>query len=196
MLYDSFEIDVLADGLYWPWQARTDEVFQRSVRERQRKVDPMTEQQHSEMTHMSRRHALGAIAKAPISLYGLTVLGATRAVTAEEVLPLCAAGLLACRELINEGEIATVKSTLSVYLPALVGFVRQPVHSQRAARLAAQGYLLATSVASHVGRLDKMQQFSKEACRYAQQAQDVNLEVVALIRLAVTTTMPIVHARH
>jgi hypothetical protein len=146
----------------------------------------MTEQQHSEMTHMSRRQALGAIAQAPISLYGLTVMGATRPVAAEEVLPLCAAGLIACRELINEGDVASVKPVLSVYLPALISFVQQPAHSQRAARLAAQGYLLAFSVAEHMGKIDKMEQFCKQACLYAQQAQDVNLEVVALIRLAVT----------
>jgi tetratricopeptide (TPR) repeat protein len=135
---------------------------------------------------MSRRHALRAIAKVPISLYGLTVMGTTRVVAAEEVLPLCAAGLIACRELINEGDIAAVKSILSVYLPVLVGFVQQPSHAQRAARLAAQGYVLATAVAEHMGRLDKMEQFCKQARLYAQQAQDVNLEFAALIRLAVT----------
>ncbi len=186
ILYDTFEVEVLADGLHRPSQARTDEQFQCSVLERLRKVDTMTEQENSDSTHISRRHALRAIAKAPISLYGLTVVGATRPVAAEEVLPLCAAGLVACRELINEGEIATVKSTLSAYLPALVGFVQQPVHSQRAARLAAQGYLLATSVAEHMSRLDRMEQFCKQASMYAQQAQDVNLEFVALIRLADT----------
>jgi tetratricopeptide (TPR) repeat protein len=68
----------------------------------------------------------------------------------------------------------------------LVGFVQQPSHAQRAARLAAQGYVLASSVAAHMGKIDKMEQFCKQACLYAQQAQDVNLEVVALIRLAVT----------
>jgi transcriptional regulator with XRE-family HTH domain len=185
VLYDTFEVEVLAEGLHWSARVGTDELLQQSVLGRLRRVDVMTEQ-NSESAHMSRRQALRAIAKAPISLYGLTVVGATRPVAAEEVLPLCAAGLIACRELINEGDIASVKSILSVYLPALVSFVQQPMHSQRAARLAAQGYLLATSVASHVGRLDKMEQFCKQACRYAQQAQDVNLEVVALIRLAVT----------
>jgi transcriptional regulator with XRE-family HTH domain/tetratricopeptide (TPR) repeat protein len=186
VVYGSFEIDVLAEGLHWRSQVGTDEVLQQRVRERLREVDTMTEQHNSEMMRMSRRQALGAIAKAPISLYGLTVVGATRPVAAEEVLPLCAAGLIACRELINEGDIASVKSTLSVYLPTLVGFVQQPAHTQRAARLAAQGYLLATSVAEHMGRLDKMEQFSKEAYTYAQQARDVNMEVVALILLAVT----------
>ncbi|MBV9689253.1 MAG: helix-turn-helix transcriptional regulator [Ktedonobacteraceae bacterium] len=186
VLYDSFEIEVLADGLHWSSQASTDELFQCSVLERLRKVDTMTEQQNSDNARISRRHALRAIAKAPISLYGLTVLGATRTVAVEDVLPLCAAGLVACRELINEGDITSVKSILSLYLPALISFVQHPSYTQRAARLAAQGYLLATSVASHLGRLDKMQQFSKEACMYARQAQDVNLEVVALIRLAVT----------
>jgi transcriptional regulator with XRE-family HTH domain/tetratricopeptide (TPR) repeat protein len=186
VVYGSFEIDVLAEGLHWRSQTGTDEMFQQRVRERLRRVDTMTEQQNGEMTHMSRRQALGAIAQAPISLYGLTVMGATRPVATEEVLPLCAAGLVACQELINEGDIATVKSTLSLYLPALISFVQQPAHSQRAARLVTQGYLLAFSVAEHMGKIDKMEQFCKQACLYAQQAQDVNLEVDALIRLAVT----------
>ncbi|MBV9688224.1 MAG: hypothetical protein JO202_00785 [Ktedonobacteraceae bacterium] len=55
----------------------------------------MIEQQSSDSTHMSRRHALRATAKAPISLYGLTVLGVTRTVVAEDMLPSCAAGLVA-----------------------------------------------------------------------------------------------------
>jgi transcriptional regulator with XRE-family HTH domain len=189
IVYGSFEIDVLAEGLRWPSQATTDELLQHSVLERLRKVDAMTEQHNSEITRMSRRQALGAIAQAPIGLYGLTVMGATRPVAAEEVLPLCAAGLVACQELINEGDIAMVKSTLSLYLPALVGFVQHPSYTQRAARLAAQGYLLATSVASHLGRLDKMEQFSKAAHTYAQQAQDGTLEFAALIRLADTYDM-------
>jgi transcriptional regulator with XRE-family HTH domain len=185
-LYDSFEMEVLADGLHRPSQVGTDELFQRSVLERLRKVDVMTEQQNSDNARISRRHALRAIAKAPISLYSLTVVGATCAVALEDVLPLCAAGLVACQELIDEGDIASVKSILSVYLPALVSFAHQSSHAQRAARLAAQGYVLATAVAAHLGRLDKMEQFSKEAHIYAQQAQDVNLELAALIRLAVT----------
>jgi len=146
----------------------------------------MIEQQNNDSARISRRHALRAIAKAPISLYGLTAVGTTRVVAAEEVFPLCAAGLIACQELINEGDIASVKSILSVYLPSLVSFVQQPSHTQRAARLAAQGYVLATAVAEHMGRLDKMEQFSKEAHSYAQQAQDVTLELATLIRLAVT----------
>ncbi len=186
VLYDRFEVEVLAEGLHWTEQTGTDEVFQQRVRERLRKVDVMTEQQNSEMAHVSRRHALRAIAEVPISLYGLTVVGATRAVAVEEVLPLCAAGLVACRELINEGDIASVKSILSVYLPALISFAQQPSYTQRATRLDTQGYLLAFSVAEHMGRLDKMEQFSKEACMYARRAQDVNLEVVALMRLADT----------
>ncbi|MBV9688883.1 MAG: helix-turn-helix transcriptional regulator [Ktedonobacteraceae bacterium] len=76
MLYDSFEVEVIADGLHW--QAGTDEMFQQSVLERLRKVDTMTEQQNSDNVRISRRHALRAIARAPISLYGLTVVGTTR----------------------------------------------------------------------------------------------------------------------
>ncbi|MBV9705954.1 MAG: helix-turn-helix transcriptional regulator [Chloroflexi bacterium] len=186
MLYDSFEVEVLADGLHWSSQIGTDELFQQRVLERLRKVDTMTEQQNSDSTRISRRHALRAIAKAPISLYGLTVLGVARVVTVEDVLPLCAAGLVACRELINDGDIASVKSILSVYLPSLVTFIQHPSYTQRAARLAAQGYLLAFSVADHMGKIDKMEQFSKQAHMYAQQAQDINLEVIALIRLAIT----------
>jgi hypothetical protein len=97
-------------------------------------------------TRITRRHALQVIAMLPIQFYGLKFWPSdTRTFPPEEMLPLCAAGIVACLELRQyepEGIIA-MSRVLSAYLPTLERLARQSSPSQQAAAsLATQGYLL------------------------------------------------------
>ncbi len=136
---------------------------------------------------ITRRQALQAIALLPVQVYSLTHLPSEQ-VLPEEALSLCAAGFTACIELQNyrpEG-ITAMQRILAAYLSPLEQTARRSSSAQTtAARLTAQGYLLVGTVAEHYGRLDQMEAACRMARFYAQRAQDVNLETIAINRLAV-----------
>jgi len=153
----------------------------------------MLENQKGQDAKISRRNALQAIAQFPIQIYGLTRFIPEKhpLSSAEELLPLCAAGLAACQELRQhepEG-MQTIRRVLAAYLPALEHFAQQSSPSQQsAAHLVAQSYLLINGLVEHYGHYDQMEAASRMARFYGQLAHDPNLEVSALNRLAVTTS--------
>ena len=82
--------------------------------------------------------------------------------------------------------LLTIQHILSAYLPMLENVVRQSSSSQLAAAyLASQGYLLVNVLAEHYGKKEQMEVAARQARLYLKIAQDVNLEVSALIRLAI-----------
>ncbi|MEO8973180.1 MAG: helix-turn-helix transcriptional regulator [Ktedonobacteraceae bacterium] len=188
MLYDSLETDILIVALRWTLHDGSIESLQQRIATRIKDYDIMTHQHEANETKLSRRHALQAIAKLPIQAYALTALGieSLRLPPAEEFLPLCAAGLTACRSLLYGGGIDSVPALLATYLPTLETMAQHSSqHHKTAAHLASQTYLMATIIADHYGHFDHMEAHSKAARSYAQIAQDTNLEVSALCRLAV-----------
>lgn len=188
MLYDSLETEILIVALRWTLHDGSIESLQQRIATRIKDYDIMTHQHEANETKLSRRHALQAIAKLPIQAYALTALGmeSLHLPPAEEFLPLCAAGLTACRSLLYGGGIDAVPALLAIYLPTLETMARYaPTQHKTAAHLASQAYLMATIIADHYGHLDHMEAYSKAARNYAQIAHDPNLEVSALCRLAV-----------
>jgi tetratricopeptide (TPR) repeat protein len=188
MLYDSMETEILIVALRWTPHDGSIESLQQRIATRIKDYDIMTHQHEGNETKLSRRHALQAIAKLPIQAYTLTALGteSLRLPPAEEFLPLCAAGLTACRSLLYGGGRDTVPALLATYLPTLETMARSaPTHHKTAADLASQAYLMATIIADHDGHLDHMEAYSKAARNYGHIAHDPNLEVSALCRLAV-----------
>jgi DNA-binding SARP family transcriptional activator/urease gamma subunit len=188
ILYDSFEVDVVVTTLNSGFRHESLSALQKSIQEKIRDYDTMAEHFASDSTRLSRRQALRVIMKLPIQVYALALFGggSKPVVLAEEALPLFAAGLTACKALLQDGEIDTISHVLSTYLPTLETKALQPsAHQGSAAHLVSQGYLLATIIADHRRKLDHMEAFSRAARRYAQLANDPNLEVSALARLAV-----------
>src|SRR5579872_3118392 len=188
MLYDSLETDILIVALRWALHDSPIESLQQRIASRIKDYDNMTHKHETNETKLSRRHALQAIAKLPIQAYALTALSieSLRLPPAEEFLPLCASGLTACRSLLYGGGIDSVPGLLATYLPTLETMAQHAsAHHKTAANLASQTYLMATIIADHYGHFDHMEAYSKAARKYAQIAQDANLEVSALCRLAV-----------
>lgn len=185
-MYDALEIIVA--GLRPGFQPGEISPFQRSIQAKIKECDLMMQHNSGEEVRISRRQALQTIAKLPIQMYGLATLGdvGMRSIHAEEILPLCAAGLVASRALLQEENTASIANILATYLPVLEALARQSSPSQQAAaHLVAQSYLLATILADHRGKLDYMEAYSREARKFGQLAGDPNLEVSALARLAV-----------
>lgn len=187
MLYDGVEIEILAMALQWTRTSGPVSLLQERMYASLRKQDMLHHDEHTQ--NISRRHALQVIAGFPIELYGLShFLAGKRAAPPADVLPLCAAGLVACRELrqYEAAGMQEIARTLSMYLPVLEKLAAQSSPQQRqAAHLAGQSYLLISILADHYGKLDHMEAASRTARRYGQLAQDVNLEASALARLAV-----------
>ncbi len=190
ILYDALTADIITMAQQWKLSSNTIVLLQESVYQTIRTCDTMPENQKGQDAKISRRNALQAIAQFPLQMYGLTRFIPEKhpLSSAEELLPLCAAGLTACQELRQhepEGT-QTIRRVLAEYLPALEYFARQSSSFQQsAAHLAAQSYLLVSVVTDHYGQLYHREAASRMARYYAQIAQDPNLEVSALTRLAV-----------
>ena len=117
-----------------------------------RSYDDNAEYEMQQDGQMSRREALRVIAKLPIQIYGLAALGtgALSAVAAEDFLPMCAAGLVAARNLLSTEDMSMIAGVVRMYLPTLEALTqRSSLHQQQTAHLASQAYLLATIVADH-----------------------------------------------
>lgn len=192
VVYDTLECEIIAMALQWKPSAGSLIVLQELALQAIRKHDAMHTKDHhdSNETRITRRHALQAIAQFPIQMYGLTLFSAGKQAlpAPEELLPACAAGLTACLELrqYEPDGLFTIHRTLAAYLPALEHFACQSSPSQRgAAHLASQSYLLISMITEHFGKYDQMEAACNLARLYGQIAQDPNLEVAALTRLAV-----------
>jgi transcriptional regulator with XRE-family HTH domain len=92
-----------------------------------------------------------------------------------------------CWKLGNGHDLESAEAVLLSYLPKVFISAQQDSHYQhRAARIAAQGYLLRASLAGHKDDLQARQHFSEQALHFARIAEDHNLQVAALQQLAVT----------
>jgi len=186
MLYDTLEVRVISILLMRRFRCGEYEALQTIIQQEIGRFDVMQPPQPDKETQLSRRQALSVIAKLPIGLFGLTSLGSVQPTAAEEILPMCASGLVACRALFNSGEVEIVSTTLATYLPTLANLARHSSrHQKQAANLAAQACLLITFLADREQDYDGMERYCVEAQQYARVAEDVNLEAAALLRLAV-----------
>ncbi len=186
MLYDTLEVRVLSSIFAWRPQQGTYAALQHMVQQEIGRFDTMLQPQHNHDIQVSRRQALNVIAKLPIGLLGLTTLDDIKRLPHKKILSSCAASLSACRELYNNGEVQVVKDILSQYLPSLVKLAEYPSKYQRdAAYFAAQAYLIMTYLAEHQRSLDAMESYCHEAYKHGQIANNVDIQVMALARLAV-----------
>jgi DNA-binding SARP family transcriptional activator len=187
---DILELEIAALTLRWKRSSGPISLLQQLTSEIMRKHDTMHADLSDPDSRRARRRALQAIALFPIQVYGLTRFADNLPprLPLDELLACCASGLVACWELRQyepEG-LVLIERLLPAYLATLEQLAchSSPVQAE-AARLAAQGYLLLTVLASHARRLEQMEAASVLARSYGQLAQDANLEVAALIRLGV-----------
>ncbi|MBV9691395.1 MAG: helix-turn-helix transcriptional regulator [Ktedonobacteraceae bacterium] len=147
-----------------------------------RRSNAMDSQQQQHGTILSRRQAVLAMASTPMLLLGrVSPAEPLSPVTAEEVLMQCASALPACLQLYRMGEIAQVASILPTYTNHLTVLAQQPSRLQkRAFSLASLSHRLDARLAQYRQDFDRALTSFTEAISYAKQAEDTNLQVIAL----------------
>jgi hypothetical protein len=133
-------------------------------------------------TILSRRQAVLTMASTPLLLLGrVSPAEHLSPVTAQEVLMQCASALPACLQLYRMGEIAQVASILPTYTNHLTALAQQASrHQKQASSLASLSYRLGAVLALLRQDFDRALTSFTEAEYYAKQAEDANLQVIAL----------------
>ena len=168
--------------LTWP-------AYDTHYRQLQAQIQQVTEDfcamNHSPDPIITRREALRRLAFLPVQLCSLSSLDAVFLRSCEEILTQCAAGIAACEELSNEGDLTTSFALLATYLPTLIAIVRDnATHRQSAALLATQCLLAQTILATHLAGYPQALSYAQQAVTYSEAAGDVLLRITALGRLA------------
>lgn len=136
---------------------------------------------------LSRRQALIGIAALALALLASGQQERQPTRFAEEFLPQCAAGIMACRYLMKGQDFFPAEQILAQYLPVLETLMQESSkYQQVAAHLALQCDLLAGTLVSHRLRWDECVQYSSHAVRYSHLIQDQNLQATIHIKLAST----------
>jgi tetratricopeptide (TPR) repeat protein len=120
--------------------------------------------------------------------FGLPTRFANQDKTLYETLQEFAALTDLCRRLSEGSELQTAERILWAYLPRIEAFVTSSSlkEPERAARLIAEGYLLAASLVGHRNDLYRRQKYSEQALFYGEIAQDATLQVAAIRQIATT----------
>lgn len=171
------------------WTDREDahEILQVNVDRLIRSVDTMEQRDTSSKGILSRRDVVTLIAGLPVFLLTHEAIEQLSAVQTEEFLAQCAASITVCWQLLRGNDFRVVGQVLSKYLPTLETLADQPSRYQKsAAKLAAQAHLLTSLIGLHQNNLLQRELHCKQAVALSQRAQDKNLQVAALMWLAVT----------
>jgi tetratricopeptide (TPR) repeat protein len=153
-----------------------------------RRSNAMQSQQQYHDPILSRRQAALAMASMPLLLLGRVSPGEHLSpVTAEEVLMQYASALPACLQLYRMGEIAQVSRILPTYTNHLTALAQQASrHQKQASYLASVSHRLGAVLAEHRQDFDGELASFTEAISYAKQAEDANLQTIALVGKAHT----------
>ena len=109
--------------------------------------------------------------------------------TVEAFLPQCETNILACWQLMRGRDLLAVHSLLLTWLPSLDSLVAQSLPSQKkAAKLAAQGYILAGLSAVLQEKMAEAEWCCRQAIEYSHISEDINLLVASLKHLATKYT--------
>ncbi len=138
-------------------------------------------------TDINRRAALHRLALFPIKSWGLDTLNAAPKWAAEDLLPHCAAGIIACTYLSKEQseDMNLAYEVLTTYLSPLREIVDQASqHRQEAAGLVAQALLIKATLSIHREGPKRATSYGKQAVIYSRESGNIPLQLAILKRLA------------
>lgn len=138
-----------------------------------------------EVTSLSRRQALVAIAALPYGALAAAKLAGTE-VAPETFLPQATAAITSCWSIMQHRDFAAVKQALAHCLPALSTLAQKPSsYQQVAASLATQGNLLLGLVALHTQPAPQSFRqwllFGKQAVEHTEPLDDPTLRILSLM---------------
>jgi transcriptional regulator with XRE-family HTH domain/tetratricopeptide (TPR) repeat protein len=138
-----------------------------------------------EAENLSRRQVITALIGAPVAVVGARRGDSLFLLHPEEVLALCASHIPLCWQLYFEGGLAEVEQVLPEYITRLSDFVRfSSPYQKRAASLLSQAYQLVSLLATQHQNYGEACTSAQQGLFYGEMAEDINLQVPALIRRA------------
>lgn len=150
-IIEDLEVHLLTTVGRWNCRKLPYDGLQAMIDQQIRRYDDMSEQEKDGAENPERRKALRILATLPIGIYGLTMTGSVLQLSAEELLPHCAAGLTACWHLSKGKELPLVQAVVSAYLPTLTNMAREATRYQKAAAgLVAQAHMLLGLLTMHL----------------------------------------------
>ena len=180
VLIEDLEVHLLTTVGRWNRRKIPYDGLQVMIDQQIRGYDDMTEQPKDSTENPERRRALRILATLPIGIYGMTVTGSVLQLSAEELLPHCAAGLTACWHLSKGKELPLVQAIVSTYLPTLTNLARESSRYQKAAAgLVAEAHMLAGLLSMHLEGHSNSEYHYREALKYSQLAEDPDRLVAA-----------------
>lgn len=182
LIHDDLTLALQEIVLTWPSSDRHYSKLQEHI---QQTTEEFCIMNHPSNPIVTRREALRRLAFLPVQFCGLSSLRAIVLRSHEEILTHCAAGIVACEELSNEGDLVTAFALLSTYLPTLTMLVQEnATYRQPAARLTTQCLLAQTILATHLEGYQQALSYAQQAVMYSEASGDVPLHITTLGRLA------------
>jgi tetratricopeptide (TPR) repeat protein len=170
----------------WHSMARFCSNLQAQLDQEIKELDMLKLQYPLEQYTFSRHDFLAMLATLPIALLAETKQAHKLALVVEEFLPQCAASLTACWHLSRGSHLETIPPILDSFLPTLVSIITHvPTYREVAADLVAQCYRLKAMLAWHLEGLGQAEAYCLQALNYSIMANNPNLRISALSRLAV-----------
>jgi tetratricopeptide (TPR) repeat protein/transcriptional regulator with XRE-family HTH domain len=133
-------------------------------------------------SEITRRQVLEVMAVLPCTALGLSSSEASLG-HPEETMPWITGGIVGCWGLGRGSDLTLASQLVSTYIPTLTLYVKQPHYRKAAASLAAQAWLLKTTLGWHCETLPNALQYALEAEKYAKISGESTLQVDAMHRL-------------
>ncbi|GAC1463928.1 MAG: hypothetical protein PVS3B1_02610 [Ktedonobacteraceae bacterium] len=134
---------------------------------------------------ISRRRAMAFLISTPATIFQLAPRGRATLLHPEEVLALSKVNIPLCWKLYFEGGFTELEQVLPGYLAQLAALAQNPSrYSQQAAELASQTHQLAYLLALQRQNFGIALKHTRDAGHYGRQAEDINLQVTAIVRQA------------
>lgn len=146
-----------------------------------KKLDALKLQYRLEEYALSRRSFLVSLAALPVALLTSAKQGHKLVLELEEMLPQCAASIIACWYLSGGSHLEVIEPILDSYLPTLIAALKHaPAYREVAADLVAQIYSLKAILAWHLEGLNHAETYCIQALNYSIVAKNANLRLTAL----------------
>ncbi len=142
----------------------------------------------AEAEQLSRRQVMAALIGTPAAIFCSRQGDNLSLLRAEEILTLCASHIPLCWQLYFEGGRADVEKVLPDYIAQLSTLARHPSsYQKRAAVFLSQAYQLASLLATQHQDYGAASTAAQQGLIYGELADDANLQVASLIRLALVS---------
>lgn len=165
----------------WYGMAKFCHELQNQIDQRIRALDMLKTHLSLDAYTLSRRSFLISLATLPATLLASSRQTYKTVLELEELLPQCAASIIACWHLSGGSFLESIPPIIDAYLPVLLTIVKNvPLYRNTTANLIAQCYFLKAILAWHLEGLDIAEAYCIQAMQYSDMTNDTNLRLTAI----------------